>query len=1061
MTKLILLIITLMVASSTFSQYDANQLPDTYQSTENPYYWKNKLPFEGYWQQDVAYTIDAVMDENIDVITGDYKLIYTNNSPDTLDVLYFHLFQNAFTPHSHMHDLYSNNEKEIEFGEHESKGLGTTIHDVLVNGIKSDTSTHNTLFKITPSSPILPGSKTTITLKFKTYFDGGGSFRRRMKTYNSLPGNKHFDGVHWYPSICVYDRKFGWTTEQHLDKEFYHNFGSFNVTLDFPGNYIIGATGTLQNESEVFPDSLRKQIDLSNFYEKTSTQQLERLNQRRNDRVKWHFYCENVHNFAFTADPMYRIAETDWNGITVQTIAQQQNAPGWTESGNFTAKVIEIYSKDFGMYAWPKIIIADANDGMEYSMLTLDRGTFPHHQGLLAHEVGHMWFYGMVGSNETYRAFLDEGFTQFLTVWSLEQINGKEKDYKDYKGKGKKNHVLDHLYPKRPRYESLYYPYIKTVRDGYDYPLNTHSSMFNGAIRHGGGYGLVYYKTGVMLYNLQYVLGDQLFKEAMQFYFDRWKMAHPYPEDFRQAIIDYTKADLNWFFDQWLETTKNIDYSIKSVKQSKGKATIELKRKGLMQMPLDLTVTYKDGSKENFHIPNTFFQKETEAKVLPLWYGWDRLHPTYSFTIESSQKVKEVLIDTSYRLADINIENNVWKASFQKPQYDHMVKNYSWWYEKEKFWRADMWYNRYDGLQVGLLTRGNYFKNACKYEFNILYNTRAWQFGVEDSVKRDNQPIELSLKLEQQLFKLGKRLYMHEQFYWGTGLFHGKIGFDKTFRNQGGRQKNYSKMSVDFNSMYRETNLNYTFYPGEWSNQQFNNFIDFKYFRHYTYKKGKGDISLGLRTPNLGSDFNYSYLDLESINDNKLGKLNIKTRVYGRLGLGNTPGESALFTASANQEEMMDYKITKAPGFFPTEWEGYGNEINHFHAGGGLNLRGYAGYLLPQDNGFAYKGNSGAAINMELEFHRLFDRRPSKSNNVQLQTYVFGDLGVINYQDLNNNNQFSRALFDAGVGTALKIKTKYYDIKPLTIRFDMPFYVSQPDTEEFDWRFMVGIGRAF
>ncbi len=158
---------------------------------------------------------------------------------------------------------------------------------------------------------------------------------------------------------------------------------------------------------------------------------------------------------------------------------------------------------------------------------------------------------------------------------------------------------------------------------------------------------------------------------------------------------------------------------------------------------------------------------------------------------------------------------------------------------------------------------------------------------------------------------------------------------------------------------------------------------------------------------------------------------------------------------------MLQYKITTAPGFFPTSWEGYGNEINHFQAGGGLNLRGYAGYLLPQGDGFAYKGNSGAAINVELEFQNLLDRRPKKSNNIKLQTYFFGDIGIMNYENLNNKNQFSDPLIDAGLGSAITFKTKYYDIKPFTVRFDMPFFVYAPNIEAIDWRFVLGINRAF
>ena len=231
--------------------------------------------------------------------------------------------------------------------------------------------------------------------------------------------------------------------------------------------------------------------------------------------------------------------------------------------------------------------------------------------------------------------------------------------------------------------------------------------------------------------------------------------------------------------------------------------------------------------------------------------------------------------------------------------------------------------------------------------------------------------------------------------------------------------------------------------------------------RHYKYTKGKGDINLGLRTPNIGSDFNYSYLDADVVNKNKLGKLAFNTRFYGRLGLGDTPSESALYTAGANQEELMDNKFTKAPGIFPSDWEGYSNNTNHFHAGGGLKLRGYSGYLLHQKYDVAYKGNSGASVNIEMEFQKLLDRRPSKTNKVNLSTYLFYDAGVISYTANSGQTAVSTIMSDAGVGAAMKINFGYLDIKPLTVRFDMPFYLSDAPQDNFDWRFVVGINRAF
>jgi aminopeptidase N len=190
-------------------------------------------------------------------------------------------------------------------------------------------------------------------------------------------------------------------------------------------------------------------------------------------------------------------------------------------------------------------------------MLTLDGGSSPGYFGLLAHEVGHNWFFGMVGNNETYRASLDEGFTQFLTHWSTSKLLG---EYPKYKGKDK--YVKNHYKPVNLRETTVYLGYMNDALADEDMPLNTHSDDFNSALGHGGGYRAVYYKTATMLYNLQYVLGDSLFLYCMQSYFNQWKTCHPYFEDFRASMIHYSKTDLNWFFDQWMETTKKVDYKI-------------------------------------------------------------------------------------------------------------------------------------------------------------------------------------------------------------------------------------------------------------------------------------------------------------------------------------------------------------------------------------------------------------------------------------------------------------------------------------------------------------------
>src|SRR5690606_2971887 len=338
------------------------------------------------------------------------------------------------------------------------------------------------------------------------------------------------------------------------------------VQLEFAANYIVEATGVLQNRSEVLPDELRQRLDIKNFAEKPwGEKPSEIIPYNKEERKKWHFKAENVHDFAFTADPSYRIGTEYVNGIECVALVQEPHASGWQNAAKFVAQTITALSNQFGTYHYPKMVAADANDGMEYPMLTLDGGKDPGYRGLLVHEIAHNWFYGMVGNNETYRAFLDEGFTQFLTAEGLRAIDGDTFIVAPPNKKWQQKFIRKRA-TKDVRALSVY---VDAAANGKDAVISTQSDDFNSALGHGGGYRQVYYKTASMLYNLQLVLGEDLFDQAMKNYFNQWKFAHPYPEDFRKSFTQFTKVDLNWFFDQWLETTKDLDYAIGSVRKIK------------------------------------------------------------------------------------------------------------------------------------------------------------------------------------------------------------------------------------------------------------------------------------------------------------------------------------------------------------------------------------------------------------------------------------------------------------------------------------------------------------
>ena len=1075
------------IGQSVMSSGDYNPLqsPNTFRSKSNPEYWQNRKPYEGYWQQDVQYKIKASIDEKTNIIDGQLELTYWNNSPDKLEYVYFHLYQNAFQPDSYYDNLQKNNNVKPKYGKYEKNKLGTTISSLTIKGKEARTELDNTILKVYLPENLKSGESLSIKINFKTYFDNGG-VRRRMKVFNSW-GYKHYDGVHWYPRISVYDHKFGWTKDQHLGHEFYGDFGSFDVELTFASNFVVGATGFLINRAEVLPGDLRSKLDIKNFAEKPWNSRPSIITPYDSTQRKtWKYHAENVHDFAFTADPTYRIGEANWEGVTCYSLAQEPHASKWQNAAEYAAKVVKVFSEDFGRYVYHKMIVADARDGMEYPMLTLDGGSDPGYRGLFAHEIGHNWFFGQVGNNETYRAALDEGFTQFLTYWGQEKIDGKY-PVKNPPRSAYRRWFTDSI----PLRNKLYSVYLSTALKGSNTKLNTHSDAFNGALRHGGGYRQVYYKTATMLYNLQYVLGDELFLNAMKHYFNQWKICHPYVNDFRNSIIQYTKVDLNWFFDQWLETPKEIDYEIGSIKKGKeqDEYLINFKRSGRMQMPLDFEIVTKTGEKHDFHIPNTWFLKETNATVLPKWHGWDKLQPVYQAKVTVPGKLKSITIDPTNRLADMNMLNNsklinplgnFFSTKYNlfgcitKTRFDSKVSKAAEWTNYEQYVRPDLWYNAYDGIKIGYHMNGHYMNYKHIYDATVWYNSGYAQgeyapdLGINTD-EYDRVSYRLNYKTATDKFIKGS------QFQFGIKSLDGleglKIGIEKS------NESATNKLYANFQSLYRNdsTDLNYLLFPDHWGVDKYNNFVNIGIRRKYKYSYGVGNIHLGLRSTAIGSDYNYANIHLTVVNRNKIGKIAINTRTFFQFGTGdNWAPESELFLAGANPENLMQSKFTRANFVSNNDWTEYRSTTNNFHAGGGLNLRGYAGYYVAQANKgdtsdirIAYKGNSGASFNAELEYDKLLGiRLPSLGNALQLKSYLFADVGLINYNTIYEDFVLTDIRADAGAGFALTIK-KWGPLdmaKPITIRYDMPFFLNRPpsiDDDFIQFRWIVGISRAF
>ncbi|MEY2829388.1 MAG: hypothetical protein RIQ33_1246, partial [Bacteroidota bacterium] len=972
------------------------------------------------------------------------------------------------------------------------------------------------IVKIKLNKVLPPNMGLAFQISFKTYWDNGTQ-RRRMKKFDEVghkdeAGYRHYDGVHWYPRICVYDAKFGWDVQQHMGKEFYGDYGSFDVTLNFPANYVVEATGWLQNEEEAMPFELRKKLDIKNFIDKKSSsiksnKPSEIIPYVSANRKTWKYHATNVHDFAFTADPSYRIGEAEWNGIKIVSLVQESHAAGWKNAADYTAKVIEYYSNRVGMYAYPKMVVADAQDGMEYPMLTLDGGSDPGYRDLLAHEVGHNWFFGMVGNNETYRAMLDEGFTQFLNTNACEAIDGKyriqPKSKSWFVNRFKQKDVM--------RSSETYNGYMMDAIRESSATLNTHSDDFGGALNHDGGYRNVYFKTSTMLFNLQYVLGDSLFWKGFSNYFNQWKMCHPYPEDFRNSMHQSTKVDLNWFFDEWMETSKTIDYEVRNVQRlENNKYKITLQRNGEMQMPIDLRVIDKNNKTYDFHIPNTWFVKNTSASVLPKWWGWGKFRKQYVFEAQLNAKLKDVMIDTSLRLADNDMRNNAWKNN-SKWLFDAQINQPMDWTKEIIKWRPELWWNGVDGMKLGLHVNGNYMNYKHSFSATVWYNTRLFNNVAETDYVKNNKDglsiynkINFNIEAQRATDKFLKGSSIQAQARILDGLSLAKFQF-----NLQANAKN--KFFINFKKM-EQFDKRYLFNANDWGYENYlsdnrlsrnvfdidgngrlinaysntireteNNMnINGGWEHNYGYYKGTGKILVEGRVGSNSQDsihWNpYSYLQMTVTNTIRWKKFDIKTRAFGRLSSGKLPNESALYLAGASPEEMAENKFTRSVGYVPNDWMHYQTTTSNFQMGGGLNLRGYAGYLAIEQFGnnayqyFTHKGRSGFSGSVEVDFDDYIKFTPKFFRNwLHVDVYGFADGGAIIYDDSLNNtiigDYTAPFRMDAGLGTAFTIKRwgKLDAIKPFTIRFDMPIFLNRPPYGEsyFKFRWVLGVSRSF
>ena len=561
--------------------------------------------------------------------TGDATLTYTNNSPDTLREVWFHMYFNAFRPGSEM-DVRSRTiadpddrvgSRIAELTEEEMGEL--VISTMAQDGRPVEVEPMGTVLRARLASPLLPGRKTTL----KYTFQGQVPVQIRRSGRNSSEGVA-YSMAQWYPKLAHYDQR-GWHAYPYVAREFHGVWGNFDVSLTLDSGFVVAATGELQNAHEI-----------GHGYD-TGRRSVKRP---AGGKLTWRFLARDVHDFAWAADPDYvHFTEQVPNGPLLHFFHKRdpELEAVWKQLPEYMVRTFQYMDEHFGKYPWPQYSFVQGGDGgMEYPMLTLITGKrrLGSLVGVSVHELVHSWYYGLLASNEGRFPWMDEGFTEYAS-----------------------SKVMNELFP-RPGdpHGNAYANYRALAESPYHEPPSVHADHFitNRA------YGITAYSFGEMfVHQLGAVIGANDLAQGMLRFYESCKFRHPEPVDLERVMEKQSGVELDWYFDQWINTTRKLDYGINSVLEVEGKLYITLERNEEMLSPVDVEVTRRDGSRSYFHVPVSLMRgakkqgsEPFEFQTLPAWQWTD---PNYTFSIPGDiAGLASVTIDPQDRTADMDRSND-------------------------------------------------------------------------------------------------------------------------------------------------------------------------------------------------------------------------------------------------------------------------------------------------------------------------------------------------------------------------------------------------------------------
>ena len=577
-----------------------------------------------YWQQHVEYEMNINVDVSDFTYDGDQSIVYTNNSNDTINKVYYHLFFNAFKPNSQM-DIRSRTIRDPD------RRVGSRIvaldendyGDISVSSLEQDGKDINfeineTVLLARLNKPLLPGKKTKLNMVFTA----------QIPLQIRRSGKLNKEGVdmtmtQWFPKLAEFDPE-GWHPNPYIGREFHGVWGNYKVNITIDKDYVVGGTGYLQNANEIGHGYTEK--DPKENDSKTNT---------------WKFYAPNVHDFAWAADPDYihDIKRTE-SGVDLHFFYKPTvNVEHWKKLQDDSVKLMEYFEESIGPYPWEQYSIIQGGDGgMEYAMCTMITGERPYPSllGVTAHEMAHAWFQHLLATNEAKHSWMDEGFTEYVTSLSENYVNDKDPEFP---------------------HKSSYDRYYLLASSGFEQAQTIHSDRYDYNFAYGAS---AYSKGSVFLSQLGYIIGKNNLNKTLKRYYEEFKFKHPTPNDFKRIAEKVSDLELEWYLNEWTRTPHKVDYGI-DISLLESDRVITLKRIGRIPMPIEIVVSFEDGSSDMYYIPNDLLYgyKSFNDEVY-LMEPWNWVSKEYEFEVVGSKKITKVEIDPSKRIADVNqLDNSV------------------------------------------------------------------------------------------------------------------------------------------------------------------------------------------------------------------------------------------------------------------------------------------------------------------------------------------------------------------------------------------------------------------